>query len=187
MFMQHMTLLMTSMDLERYYVAVRQEAVKRYHHSTLLNWWLSDMLRADVRDGYQITPPAFASDRDVYLPTPHGAIRLTQRKDGRVETSIYDHGFLTWSCRSLNVPPSRFAIQNIYDLRHVYLRSILSLTVPPYKENMKSHTITMMNGSKFTYLWDNESFALIADANFKKGTSVDNLSLDKYFKIACAG
>lgn len=123
--------LFCAFDFPHFFELVRRNPTRTYHASTLNNAFLSDNMKMEVGEkgrwhGYPICIPNGDIVNHIYLPTPLGAIRLKQRGDGSIEAAIYDTAFLKWCARCTGERVfSRFGIENLYTLRHIYLRSFL--------------------------------------------------------------
>lgn len=191
MSISHINSLMTAMDLDNYFEQIASQDHVTYSHNTLLNAWLSDNLKGNMDGGYQTTHAVCigtgGTDPVAYLPTQYGAIRLLYRKSRSksrraLEVSIYDSVYVKWTSHCLGVEHSRFAIKDIHSLRHIYLRSILSLSQPDIRDNMDNHHIVMLDGARFHYRYSDQAFTFMSDRVIKKGSTVDSVELDKHFK-----
>ncbi len=194
MALQFIISLMNAQCLTNLFERLQSEPAKEYAAATLHKAWLSDNMKSDLYLGRIRTfrvCRAYDDPSVIYLPTPRGAIRLQRQRAKygelpRIEVMIYDSNFTEWVGKCLGVGSvKRSQISNIYDLRHIYLRSILSLKPATPMDGDETSIISTLSGGKLEYrIADNLATLNLLDANLDSDiTDAGDERLDGHFKF----
>ena len=151
---------MNAQCLNDLFSRLKLEPAKEYPRLVIQKAWMADNMKADELLDRQLTPPVCRPVDDenaIYLPTPRGTIALFNRKrygakNWEVNGYIRYLPYRNWLRASTGKDGSYgVLITNIYELRSIYLRSILRLKPAVEMEGDVVTCVTGFNGAVMEY------------------------------------